>query len=113
MGKMSDRIAAQQRAARLGANGAAEVAPSVASMPREAGISGPDVAGQGGRRRLQFELSADIDRCLESVSEVLGMPKAQIALQALVQALPGLISQAEQVRAVASSPSRRSDLRGG
>jgi uncharacterized protein (DUF1778 family) len=51
-----------------------------------------------GRNRLQLELAPDVAVVLDRASEVLGVPRAQIAVQALLKVLPDLLAQAEAFR---------------
>ena len=50
------------------------------------------------RNRLQLDLAEPVALLLDHVSNVLGLQKSQLVAQALLQALPGLVEQADQVR---------------
>jgi uncharacterized protein (DUF1778 family) len=49
------------------------------------------------RTRLQIDLSPAVAQMLEHASNVLGASKSQLVVQALLQALPGMVDQAEFV----------------
>lgn len=58
----------------------------------------PAAPAESGRSRLQLDLAEPVSLLLDHASNVLGVPRSQLALQALLQALPGLVEQADQVR---------------
>ena len=60
-------------------------------------------AGSETRNRLNLTLSADLDQVLDHIATVLGTPKSALAVQALVQALPGWLEQAQAIRQAAKS----------
>ncbi|MBS0442993.1 MAG: hypothetical protein JSR38_13635 [Proteobacteria bacterium] len=53
---------------------------------------------EAGRNRLQVEVSDPVLLLLNHVADVLGLKQAEVVRQALLQALPGLVDQADQVR---------------
>jgi hypothetical protein len=55
-------------------------------------------AAEPGRNRIQVEVSDPVLLLLNHVADVLGLKQSEIVRQALVQALPGLVDQADQVR---------------
>jgi hypothetical protein len=55
------------------------------------------------RLRLQIEITPAVATVLDHVSEVLGVPRAQIVLQGLLRVLPDLVGQSEQIRQKAGS----------
>lgn len=55
-------------------------------------------AAESARNRLQLDLADSVSLLLDHASGILGVPKSQLVLQALLQALPGLVEQADQVR---------------
>jgi len=67
------------------------------NIPVKTVFSGQD------RNRISFEVSGAVSLLLDHVSEVTGANKSQIALSALLDALPSLLERAEglQKRSVA------------
>lgn len=57
------------------------------------------------RNRISFDVSPAVSSLLDHVSDVTGANKSQVALSALLDALPGLLDRAEglQKRSVALS----------
>lgn len=53
------------------------------------------------RSRLQLDLSPAVAQLVDQVSSVLGVPKTQLVLQALLQALPCMVEQANLVKQLA------------
>lgn len=47
------------------------------------------------RHRLTLDLSPQVAKVLEHVSEVSGLTRSQIAAQALIEALPGLLERSD------------------
>lgn len=58
----------------------------------------PVAPAAASRNRLQLDLAEPVALLLDHVSNVLGLQKSQVVVQALLQALPGLVDQADQVR---------------
>lgn len=51
------------------------------------------------RQRLSLDLSPPVSALLDHVSTVTGVPRSQVALAALLDALPVLVERADQVQA--------------
>lgn len=51
-----------------------------------------------GRNRLQVEVSDAMVLLLGHVEDVLGLKQSEVVRQALLQVLPGLVDQADQVK---------------
>lgn len=50
------------------------------------------------RERLTLDLSLQVSSLLDHISGVTGSPRSQIALQALLEALPGLVDRADSIK---------------
>lgn len=53
------------------------------------------------RNRLSLTLSGDLDKALEHVSGILGVPKASLCIQAVVDALPAWLDRSDTIRKAA------------
>jgi hypothetical protein len=58
------------------------------------------------RNRLQLDLSPSVAALLERAATTTGVPKAQLVVQALLVALPGLVDLAESIQQRADMASR-------
>lgn len=61
----------------------------------------PRTESSEARNRLSITLSDDLGRALGHVSNVLGVPKASLCAQAVVDALPAWLDRAETIRKAA------------
>lgn len=50
------------------------------------------------RERLTLDLSAQVSLLLDHISHVTGAPRSQIAVQALLEALPHLVERADAIK---------------
>lgn len=50
------------------------------------------------RERLTLDLSHQVSSLLDHISAVTGSPRSQIALQALLESLPGLVERADAIK---------------
>lgn len=57
----------------------------------------PEKSGRD--RRLALDLSPVVFDVLSRISDTLGVPKSQVVVQALIQAMPGLVERAEGLEA--------------
>lgn len=58
----------------------------------------PKTENSDSRNRLSISLSGDLDAALDHVSDVLGIPKASLCVQAVVDAIPTWLDRADTVR---------------
>ena len=58
----------------------------------------PPVSATAGRERLTLDLAGPVSSLLDHISQVTGSPRSQIALQAILEALPQLVERADAIR---------------
>lgn len=58
----------------------------------------PLFPGPPARERLTLDLSAQVSLLLDHISQVTGSPRSQIAVQALLEALPHLVERADAIK---------------
>lgn len=58
----------------------------------------PPVPTPPARERLTLDLSHHVSSLLDHISAVTGSPRSQIALQALLESLPGLVERADAIK---------------
>lgn len=58
----------------------------------------PPVPVPPARERLTLDLSHQVSSLLDHISGVTGSPRSQIALQALLESLPGLVERADAIK---------------
>lgn len=69
-------------------------APAINSAPPTANPPSPAAE----RPRLSLDLSPSVSLLLDHISAVTGTPKSQIAIQALVDALPALLDRVDTLQ---------------
>lgn len=58
----------------------------------------PPVSATAGRERLTLDLAGPVSSLLDHISQVTGSPRSQIALHAILEALPQLVERADAIR---------------
>lgn len=58
----------------------------------------PQTPPAGDRQRLSLDLAQPVSLLLDHVSAVTGVPKSQLVLGALLDALPGLVERADALK---------------
>lgn len=58
----------------------------------------PATSSAGDRERLSLDLSPSVSLLLSHVSVVTGVPKSQLVVQAVLDALPGLLERADTLQ---------------
>lgn len=58
----------------------------------------PPAAAPSGRDRLTLDLSGPVSSLLDHISQSTGSPRSQIALQAILEALPQLVERADAIK---------------
>lgn len=67
----------------------------------------PPVSPSTARNRVSVDFSSSVSLLLDNISDVLGVPKSQLVMQALLDALPGLVERAEGLKKKADALSQK------